>query len=193
MARLIEPNKGQTMRDRDLNFPSMTEAELDAELQKRLDLLIAGENATDSVLRYNKLHADKGELNRRRLVSTYGITLDDFGNYATITHAHKLLIDATKAVCNTLTETAAHLDTYGGTGDDGSDYLNAAADQLSFLAEQNAEFDDKSDETAILRIINMTEDAAIDDTNAMAFRYGYADHGSPISDLMFANYDESTF
>lgn len=140
---------------------------------------------------YNDLHRDIGELHRRRLVQTYGITLDDFGNYATITHAHKLLIDALQAVCKALGETALHLELYGGTGDDGSDYLNSCSDQLSLLSTLNAEFDDPTTEKTILAWLNASENDCNDtSSDAEAFRYGYADHGSPISDLANMNYED---
>jgi hypothetical protein len=178
------------MKNRSLNFPALTEDAVNELLAERRDVLLSSSSPNEDILTYNRIHADAAEYNRRRLVSEYQITLDDFGNYATIGQAHKLLIDGLKAVCTTLGETARHLELYGGTGDDGSDYLNAASDQLSFLANLNAGFDDEQTEKELLHVLNCSDEAAMDDSDAMAFRYGYADHGSPISDLALCNNED---
>lgn len=175
------------MHDQPLNFPDHSAQQIELRIS-RIPL-----NDHDNTPLLNDLIADRRELNRRRLVDLYDITLDDFGNYATIGHANQLLKDS-------LTACQAALNDYDfnrGTGDDGSDYLNALAEQLRYLADLNAEFNDDATEESILKIINITDPDSLwlnpqqHHLNAEAFQYGFADHNSPISDLAAFTYQDN--
>lgn len=167
------------MKNRPLNFPDKPIEALAYELTlpwpdtSTLEGLVLA-------LQRNRMHDDVFELARRDLVDYYEITLDDFGNYATIGKPAELLQNGLEAIQKALAET-----NMSSISDDGSDYLNSLADQLSFLARVYSDFDDKETEKQLLHILNEPDDT--DDGDAMAFRYGFADHGSPISDLARLN------
>lgn len=77
--------------------------------------------------------------------------------------------------------------------DDYSDYANAARDQINFCTDML--IDDDFDDDLFDRIFIMTADELYASTespitSATGFIYGYADHSSPISDLMLANRDD---
>ena len=112
----------------------------------------------------------------------------------------RLLHAALAAACDALksesAESLRRLDTYPDTfsgmiHDDHCDYANAALDQIRFCtmlltADDLAPFDS---------IFTMTADDLYNSTDelislAAGFIYGYADHTSPISDLMIANNDD---
>lgn len=74
--------------------------------------------------------------------------------------------------------------------DDYSDYANAARDQIDFCTDML--IDDDFDDTLFDSILTMTSNQLQNSDNALilsasGFIYGYADHQSPISDMMHAN------
>jgi hypothetical protein len=95
---------------------------------------------------------------------------------AKLTHELDIMLDAAEK----------YPDTFDGTfWGDNEDYCNAAVDQLQFCcaALGGAGLD------IIDEIIPMTDDE-LNDKNpngAAGFIYGYADHDTPISDLLAAN------
>jgi len=103
-------------------------------------------------------------------------------------------LDALRDISLATTERlAAHPETFSGLfHDDNEDYANAARDQIAFCSSLLA--DDELDSDSFDSIFTKGTDDLYNETDpvlqlAASFIYGYADHSSPISDLMLANID----
>lgn len=119
------------------------------------------------------------------LMEQYLITYDDLGNYNSIGYTRKLLMDTLRCAAKAMLD---EVDSPYNISDDGLDYLKAATDQAAWVSETLKNDDEQS---AILRVLNFTQESfdflpGIGD-DIYCFKYGYADHSSPISDLTHLN------
>lgn len=132
-------------------------------------------------------------LTRDELCAQYNIGRDDFGKYSSISEedAYKLMMAGLKDAAEAILEQAT---SPYGISDDGLDYLAAASDQIDWVTEvlrDDAILSNKGRPAAVLSILNMTQaDFDADPSLEYGFKYGYADHGSPISDLAHINDEE---
>lgn len=129
-------------------------------------------------------------LTRDELCAQYSIGRDDFGKYASISEgdAYKLMMAGLKAAAEAIHDQA--ISPYG-VSDDGMDYLSAAADQVAWvlnILREDTITGNESRVTMLLSLLNMTQaDFDLDPSREYGFKYGYADHESPISDLAHIN------
>lgn len=179
------------MRDKELHYPMIARETL----QRDYDNAIKTRNLAhdpDAVRLTNAMHEDLTEYDRRDLVTKYNITLDAFGNYIlTEADAYRLMINSMQQAAAALLESFTwYAEHDSGPSDDGTDYMHAIADQISYLSSQINSDDFEAPVDTLTRILNSTRDEADLDENAMGFILGYADHYTDISALMLANNED---
>jgi len=108
---------------------------------------------------------------------------------------HASITAATTAINDELANIQRAMNDYpdtfnGGTWGDNEDYLNAAVDQLVFLIPLMGPDGDLNDIDKVISASQEELDTWTGNGYPAGFCYGYADHKSPLSDLMNANKED---
>lgn len=128
------------------------------------------------------MNNEETERELHRLVGLYNLTMDG-DNYRVPSE-----VEAVRLLNDTMALAAAELFRYAGRRDerhldDAQDYTNAAADQISWVLNTLANFDEN-----LADIVNRTLAAHRDSLESEdAFIEGYADHFTPLGFLMHMN------
>lgn len=134
------------------------------------------------------------------LLTHYGLTTAEEGiiwNYAdeNLDSIPARGMRAARLIGDSLSCIADALKRYGAPdyffSDDDTDYLNAIRDQVNRLTDLRIADDTQDMLDGLLETLNYQRDENAPDFAHEGFIYGYADHYTPISKMMLANYEEA--